>query len=332
MRVEQLLAPPAVYLVALGFAFSFFLLLAVAIATLRNNARSRLRARAGEIVRDQRLPRAGGQSAAGAGQKRQRRARLRELGTSSKRRELIRSMIEQAGLSWTVGRFYLVSAICAVGISGVYWLADLPGWGLFFAPVAGGLFLPRLFLRRAATSRQRKFTAQLADAIDIIVRGIRSGLPVGECLEIIARESPEPVAGEFRNIVEGQRLGLTLNEIMVKAAARMPTADMRFFAVVLVLQQKTGGNLAEALANLSSILRARKKMADKVRAMSAEARMTAMIIGSLPFILAGIIYLFNPGYIQLLFTDPAGKKMTMAGLAWMCVGIFVMKQMISFKI
>jgi tight adherence protein B len=332
MPAEQLLAPPGIYLLGLGAAFSVSLLLAVAVAMLRNGARSRLRARVDEIARDQRMSRTAGFAAGDGSQKRQRKARLKELAAGNKRREVIRSMIEQAGLSWTVGRFYIVSVICAVAASGVYWLVDLPGWGLFFAPVAGGLLLPRVHLRRTAAGRQRKFTAQLADAIDIIVRGIRSGLPVGECLEIIARESPEPVASEFRAIVEGQRLGLSLKEIMAKAAARMPTADMRFFAVVLVLQQKTGGNLAEALANLSSILRARKKMADKVRAMSAEARMTAMIIGSLPFILGGIIYLFNPAYIQLLFTDPAGKKMSLAGLAWMCVGIFTMKQMISFKI
>jgi tight adherence protein B len=231
-----------------------------------------------------------------------------------------------------VTTFYVVSGICA-GVSFLaYVAAEMPMWGAVFAPVAGGLLVPRFYLRSAAHRRQRKFTSQLADAIDIITRGIRSGLPVGECLGIIARESPEPIAGEFKLVVEGQRLGLTLKEIMDKATARMPTADMRFFAVVLVLQQKTGGNLAEALSNLSGILRGRKKMAEKVRAMSSEAKMTATIIGSLPFLLGSIIYLINPGYMSVLFTDPLGRAMSVGGLIWMSIGIFIMKQMVSFKV
>jgi tight adherence protein B len=324
-----------IYVLAVGFGVALFVLRLVPVRALRGGPRAQLRARALEIARSGgkqgKLP---GAAAKGkSGRLTQGRVRdLAEEGGQKSRRQVIRSLVEQAGLAWTVGTFYLVSAACAVLSLLAYLAADMPLWGAVFAPIAGGLLLPRLYLKSAANRRQRKFTSQLADAIDIIVRGIRSGLPVGECLNIIARESPEPVGGEFKLIVEGQRVGLTLKEIMDKAVARMPTADMRFFAVVLVLQQKTGGNLAEALSNLSGILRARKKMADKVRAMSSEAKMTAMIIGSLPFILGTLIYLMNPGYISILFTDPTGRMMTAGGLLWMSIGVFVMKQMVSFKV
>jgi tight adherence protein B len=335
MPLEQLLAPPAIYLLALGFGATIFVLMLVPVLAMRRSPRAQLRARALEIARS------GGKQGKGPGAAfkgkggRLTQGRVKELAEESgqkKRRQVIRSLIVQAGLSWTVTKFYVVSVICALAALLAYVMAEMPMWGALFAPVAGGLLLPRTYLKSAAKRRQRKFTSQLADAIDIITRGIRSGLPVGECLNIIARESPEPIGGEFKRIVEAQRLGLTLKEIMDQAAARMPTADMRFFAVVLVLQQKTGGNLAEALSNLSGILRARKKMAEKVRAMSSEAKMTATIIGSLPFILGTLIYFINPGYMSVLFTDPMGRAMSVGGLLWMSIGIFIMKQMVSFKV
>jgi tight adherence protein B len=335
MPLDQLLAPPAIYVLALGFGVALFILMLVPVLALRHSPRAQLRARALELAR------AGGKQGGGlnpalkgkGGRLTQSRVKeLAEDGSKKNRRQIIRGLIEEAGLGWTVTKFYVVSAICAVVSPLVYIACDMPLWGAPFAAVAGGLLLPRIYLKSAAKKRQRKFTSQLADAIDIITRGIRSGLPVGECLSIIARESPEPIAGEFKLIVEGQRLGLTLKEIMDKAVARMPTADMRFFAVVLVLQQKTGGNLAEALSNLSGILRARKKMADKVKAMSSEAKMTAMIIGSLPFILGTLIYFLNPDYMSILFTDPTGRAMTAGGILWMSIGIFIMKQMVSFKV
>jgi tight adherence protein B len=203
---------------------------------------------------------------------------------------------------------------------------------IVIVPVVMGIGLPRKYLASAAASRQKKFTQHFADSIDIIVRGIRSGLPVGECLNIIAREAPEPVCSEFRLLIEGQKLGMTLKQALERATRHMPTADMKFFAIVLNLQQQTGGNLAETLAGLSDVLRQRKKMADKVRAMSSEARMTATIIGSMPFLISGMIYLINPDYISLLWTDTTGQKIFYGGLAWMSIGVFLMKQMISFEI
>jgi tight adherence protein B len=248
------------------------------------------------------------------------------------RRVELRLALDRAGLSISARTFYLLSAVSAVVSSFVYWAMHYPLYGLVAVPFVMGLGFPRRVLKSRAAKRQKKFTQHFADAIDVIVRGIRSGLPVGECLNIIARESPEPVCGEFKMLVEGQKLGMTLKQALERSCRHMPTADMKFFAIVLNLQQQTGGNLAETLAGLSDVLRQRKKMADKVKAMSSEARMTATIIGSMPFLISGMIYLINPAYISLLWTDHTGQKIFYGGLAWMGTGVFIMKQMISFEI
>ena len=216
--------------------------------------------------------------------------------------------------------------------TGLYLLLGHP---ILFAPVVFFVMavgLPRWMLGRMAMRRQKQFTKLFADAIDVIVRGIRSGLPVSECLGIIARETPEPVSTELRLLVEGQQVGMTLKQALERAARRMPTADMKFFAVVLNLQQHTGGNLAETLNGLSNVLRGRKTMADKIRAMSSEARLTATIIGALPFLVSLIIYAINPAYIMLLWTEPLGNVILYGGLLWMATGLFIMKQMINFEI
>ncbi len=240
--------------------------------------------------------------------------------------------LKQAGLSITLRQFFLICALVAVVSVVLYLSMEYPPIGALPVAVAMGFGLPRFVVRQLGKRRVKKFTLLFANAVDVIVRGIRSGLPVGECLNIIARESPEPVAGVFREIVEAQRLGLNLEQALERAEELMPTSEMKFFNIVLGIQQQTGGNLAETLSNLSSILRARKKMGDKVKALSSEARSSAMIIGSLPFIMTALLWLVSPEYIVLLFTDDTGKVMIMAGLGWMSLGVFVMKQMVSFEI
>jgi tight adherence protein B len=333
MPLDALIADPtALAAVLAGMILLFGLALIPVVAIARPGGRSSLRARVQAVAKT------GGvrstTSAASSKAKKLLNNNLKELAgpPPTARRVRIRQLIRHAGLSWTMTTFYLFSAASGVASMVGCVVGGLPLWVMPFAAIVGFLGLPRFLLKHLASKRQRKFTTQLADSIDIIVRGIRSGLPVGECLNIIARESPDPIGEEFKMLIEGQKLGMTMKETLDKAIERMPTADMRFFAVVLVLQQKTGGNLAEALANLSGILRARKKMADKIRTMSAEARMTASIIGALPFLLSLTIYFLNPSYIELLFTDPLGKKMSIGGGLWMLIGVFVMKKMISFKI
>jgi tight adherence protein B len=323
---------------AIAIAFATVLALAgvlayVLVATTGPRARLRLRLAAiAGAVKD------GPSVKKGAPQKGRSRAiksKLEEAqggGQAASRRADLRLRIERAGMSITAKTFNIASAAAGLVGAAIYLALGYPWWGAVPVALVCGLGPPRRVLAAKARKRQKRFTQGFADAIDVIVRGIKSGLPVGECLNIIARESPEPVCTEFKLLVEAQKLGMTLKQALERSCRRMPTADMKFFAIVLNLQQQTGGNLAETLAGLSDVLRQRKKMADKVRAMSSEARMTAMIIGCMPFLIMGIISIFAPEYIGLLFTTSTGKKIVGFGAAWMLTGIFIMKQMISFEI
>lgn len=242
----------------------------------------------------------------------------------------LKSLLLQAGYKTSPLAFYFFSLLFGLTMFGlaVMW----KGLGLFSVLVfiAMTLWYPKRRIKKKALKRQKKFITLFADAIDVIVRGIKSGLPVGECMQMIGREMPDPVGHEFRLIVEGQKLGMGLDEIMAKSLERMPVEALKFFAIVLTIQQQTGGNLAETLSKLSDVLRQRKKMKDKVQALSSEAKASAMIIGSLPFILAGILFLLAPDYIGLLFSEFIGNIMIAGGLTWMLIGCLVMKKMISF--
>ena len=196
---------------------------------------------------------------------------------------------------------------------------------------AFGLGLPRWVLGFLAKRRVTKFTASFPDATDVIVRGIKSGLPVHDCLKMIARESPQPLAGEFRMLVEGLGLGQSIDDALEKMFSRMPTSEVRFFAIVLAIQQKTGGNLGEALGNLSAVLRARRLMREKIKAMSGEAVASAAIIGCLPPGVMVLVTLSTPAYMNQMFSDPRGHVMLLIGAFWMTCGILVMRKMINFK-
>jgi tight adherence protein B len=182
-----------------------------------------------------------------------------------------------------------------------------------------------------ANRRIKKFTSDFPDAMDIIVRGIRSGLPVHDSLRVIAQESPEPLAGQFNRLVESLGMGASVDQALEKMHENMPTPEVRFFSIVLAIQQKTGGNLAEALANLSTVIRARKHMREKAKALSGEAVASAAIIGSLPPVVATLIGITAPDYMRPLFTDPRGHLMLMAGAFWMTIGVLSMRKMINFK-
>ncbi len=218
-------------------------------------------------------------------------------------------------------------------------IITLGNFGISIAPlialaggIVGGLGLPRWFIMLARGRRMKKFTSEFANSIDVIVRGIKTGLPLNECLKIIANEAPEPICTEFHELVESQTLGVTLEDALKRMYQRMPLQEVNFFAVVLAIQQKTGGNLAEALSNLSGVLRSRKLMREKIAALSSEAKASALIIGSLPPGVMAMVYVTTPDYMSLMFTDNLGRMMLMGGLMWMGTGIFVMKKMVSFKI
>ena len=247
------------------------------------------------------------------------------------RRNQIRADLLQAGVDMNVRNYLIVSVIVGLVATSLMMLFEFPILAAAAAGVVGTVGLPKAALRFMAGRRRKKFTAGFADAIDVVVRGVKSGLPVGECQSIVGREVPDPVGEEFRLMVEGEKIGITLEEVMRRALERMPSAEFKFFAVVLQIQRQTGGNLAETLENLSGVLRDRKKMKDKVRSMSSEARASAMIIGSLPFGVACIVSVVNPGYLAPLFTETTGQIMVVGGLVWMGMGVASMAKMISFN-
>ncbi|HVK42410.1 MAG TPA: type II secretion system F family protein [Phenylobacterium sp.] len=257
---------------------------------------------------------------------------LREQDRQQKKATLsIAARLQQAGLGLSVQAFWIISAglgVVAFGLVMILGQSPLIGLGLGFA---AGLGLPRWVVGFIAGRRIKKFTSDFPDAMDIIVRGIRSGLPVHDSLRVIAQESPEPLASQFHRLVESIGMGVSVDQALEKMHENMPTSEVRFFAIVLAIQQKTGGNLAEALSNLSTVIRARKLMREKAKALSGEAVASAVIIGSLPPAVAGLISITAPDYMRPLFTDPRGHIMLMAGAVWMTLGVLSMRKMINFK-
>jgi len=237
----------------------------------------------------------------------------------------------RAGIDVSVPVYFMGSAFAALVISIGYFVLGMPPLGTPLVFIIAFIFLPKLTLKMIANRRQEKFTRNFADAIDLIIRGIRSGLPVNECFNIVAREFEPPLGEEFRLMVEGQNLGIPLEDLMLKGIERLPTAEYKFFAIVIQIQKQTGGNLAETLAGLSSVLRERKKMRDKASAMASEAKSSAMIIGSLPFIVGLLLSVIDPEYLLLLFTTATGNKLLGFGAFWMTCGSLVMKKMINFR-
>ncbi|MBD3756062.1 MAG: type II secretion system F family protein [Gammaproteobacteria bacterium] len=238
--------------------------------------------------------------------------------------------MEQAGLNWERKHFIYFSIGSGVFFFLVALLASsnlLISIGFTFA---GALGFPRWYINRKRKKRFNKFLDELPSAVEIIVRGVKAGLPLGDCIKIVAREANEPVATEFQKIVETQVMGISLAEAVARLPDRVPLAEANFFAIVVAIQQKAGGGLAEALGNLAKVLRGRKSLKRKIVALSSEAKSSAAIIGSLPFVVTGIMSLAAPDYIGMLFTETAGHIIIAGGLFWMFCGIMVMRQMINF--
>jgi tight adherence protein B len=256
----------------------------------------------------------------------------------------INSRLQQAGLDIPVSTFWIVSVVLGLTAATLAYLSGADGLTVagieFRSQIAvviaagfGGFFgLPRFLLGMLASRRSKKMTAQFADAIDIIVRGVKSGLPLNECLQIIARESPDPLSTEFQQLADNIRMGNTVEQALSKFYRRVPLPEVNFFVIVLNIQSKSGGNLSEALGNLSSIIRARRMMREKIKAMSSEAKASGMIIGSLPFAVGGMVYMTTPDYVMELFTTPTGHTLLAGGGFWMFCGIMVMRNMINFEI
>jgi tight adherence protein B len=247
-----------------------------------------------------------------------------------KQRVTLRVQMMQAGLEISSRAFYAASSVVGLIIGLACFIAGVPWYVALVAAFAGFLGVPRWVLKYLCKRRQQIFLTDFADAIDVMVRGLKSGLPVHDAMRIIATEMSAPVGPEFLEIVEGQRLGITLDQGIDRLYERVPLAEVNFLAIVMNIQSKSGGNLAEALNNLSKVLRDRKKMKGKIQALSQEAKASAMIVGALPFVIMGFMTVLNPSYLNPLWETTMGNVMAIGSCVWMAIGILIMKKMINF--
>jgi tight adherence protein B len=283
--------------------------------------------------RGERVQRQPGKGQADAGQR--RKQILRTLQEQEKKRRAAAfdasAKLRQAGLSWSAQAFWLGSGALGLVVATLALMLHMKLILALMMGFVGGAGVPLWFIGMLAKRRRAKFGSSFADAVDIIVRGLRSGLPLHDCLKVIGKECPEPLAGEFRRLVEGQSLGVTLEQGLDRMHERLPSPELKFFAIVLNIQQKTGGNLGEALGNLSAVLRGRRMMREKIKALSSEAVSSAAVIGCLPPGVGTLITLTNPHYLQVMFVDPRGHMLLAVGAGIMTFGVLVMRKMINFK-
>ncbi|MCA0433810.1 MAG: type II secretion system F family protein [Proteobacteria bacterium] len=291
------------------------------ITTGKKEAKSSFRARFQEDSKDAR--------------RRQIQDSLKQIEDKEKERKkklTLRNRIEQAGLDIPVRMFWMLSAVAGVLffiVPTIFGLPLLLNLGLGFV---GFLGFPRWFLNFLRKRRQNIFLNDFADAIDVMVRGLKAGLPVSEAMKIIAAESGPPVGPEFMEVVDGQRIGISIDQGIERMVDRMPLAEVNFLAIVMTIQAKTGGNLSEALSNLSRVLRDRKKMKAKIKAVSQEAKSSAAIIGSLPFIIMGALTVLNPNYLKPMLETNMGHILMIGSGVWMLIGVLIMRKMINFEI
>lgn len=256
----------------------------------------------------------------------------KQLENKKKGRVNLSQQIEQAGFDISERDFYIASAIVSIIMIIIGIISGQKPLVIGAMGFVGMFGLPRWFLGRARKKRQKKFVAEFSNAIDVIVRGVKSGLPVNECLKIIARDAQSPVKEEFYLLTEGVRIGLTLEQSLDRMYLRMPVGEVNFFAIVLIIQQQTGGNLADALGNLSGVLRSRKSMLGKIAALSMEAKASAAILAAMPFFVSGMVYMAAPEYLAPLHTTSMGQFMLIGAGIWMGIGVLVMKNMIAIKV
>lgn len=271
------------------------------------------------------------------GQRDNRRKRVQESlrqieERHASKRVTLRMLISRSGLAISVAKFWVLSIAGGVLLALLAFILGLPWYVAILAGVAGSLGLPRWLLSLLARRRQQAFIEELPDAVDVMVRGLKAGLPLSDAMRVIASEAGPLIGPEFMEIVEGQRVGITIDQGLERIFERMPLPEVSFLGIVINIQSKSGGNLSEALNNLSKVLRERKKMKGKIRAVSQEAKSSAAIIGALPFFIILAISFINPDYMAPLFSTRTGNIILVGCGLWMLTGIFVMRKMINFDI
>lgn len=244
----------------------------------------------------------------------------------------LKDLLLQAGFDVPLSRFWIASFIFGSIITSLVYATGFPALAKLLLAFTAFFGLPRFFLKWRAGRRQRKFLEGFADALEAMIRLLQAGMPVSEAISMVAREYEPPISDEMLHIYNDQKIGIPLGEAAERCAKRMPLTEVKMFATAIQIQSETGSSLGEVLANLAAVIRARFRLKRKVRALSSEAKASAAIIGALPILVAGGLYLVNPDYIILLFTEPTGKLLASGAVFWMCCGILIMRQMINFKV
>ncbi|MBD58856.1 MAG: pilus assembly protein TadB [Citromicrobium sp.] len=261
-----------------------------------------------------------------------RKPKVHKVAGSGSRSEALAIRLQRTGMGWTVSQYLYASIGLSLAVGLILYLQT----GVPLLSAIGGLFIgagiPHLVVNYFIKRRTNQFTAKFPDAIDLLVRGLRSGLPVTETLAVVAQEISGPVGIEFKGIIERIKIGRSMEEAMQVSADRLNIAEFNFFTITLAIQRETGGNLAETLSNLSDVLRKRSQMKLKIKAMSSESKASAYIVGSLPFLVFGMIWWINPTYIGAFFEDERLIVIGLGGLGWMSIGVFIMAKMVSFEI
>ena len=253
-------------------------------------------------------------------------------GQQISRADKLRLRLAQTGKKWTLQQYLYASGGLTFVIMSLLWLKGAPLYLSLFAGLLIGAGLPHMVIGFLINKRVKNFTANFPDAIELLVRGLKSGLPVGETLNVVAKEIPGPVGVEFKMVTEKIKIGKTMEDALQETADRLGTAEFQFFVITLAIQRETGGNLAETLANLADVLRKRSQMKLKIRAMSSESKASAYIVGSLPFFVFGMIWMVNDKYLAGFFYEPRLIVAGLIGAVWMSVGVFIMAKMVSFEI
>lgn len=246
---------------------------------------------------------------------------------------VVKGRLAKTGRKLTIRHYGIMIGVSGLITFAVFNLFFGVKWLLaFLLAVIIGLGLPHMIINAMIKKRLKTFISLFPDSLDLLVRGLRSGLPITESMGNVAREVEEPVGGEFRWIMDQVKIGKSLEEALERAAVRVDTPEFKFFVISLSIQRETGGNLAETLAKLSDLLRRRQQMRLKIKAMSSEGKASAYIVGALPFVMFMMLLMINYEYTSVLFTDPRAIYTALGGLVWMAIGAFIMKQMISFEI
>ncbi|MCP5380621.1 MAG: type II secretion system F family protein [Caenibius sp.] len=261
-----------------------------------------------------------------------RKPKMHKIGGSGSRIEALSLRLNRTGKGWTVQQYLYASLGLALAITVLMYLRTGAAMLSLGFGVIIGAGLPHMVVNHFIKRRTNAFTTKFPDAIELLVRGLRSGLPVTETLQVVAQEIAGPVGQEFKTVVDKIKVGRTMEEALQDTADRLNTAEFSFFCITLAIQRETGGNLAETLSNLADVLRKRSQMKLKIRAMSSESKASAYIVGSLPFIVFGLIWWMNPNYLSGFFADERLMVAGMGGMLWMGIGVFIMAKMVSFEI